>query len=65
MSMCAGKVCCEIYRDKKYCRTATKAADNYSECNCRHAVNPCETDRGCALQDICPTFKWREGDEDV
>lgn len=60
MSMCSGKIYCEIYRDKKYCKTPSKAADNYHECDCRHAVTLCDTDIGCGFDNICPIIKESE-----
>ena len=50
MSMCAGRIDCVIYRDKKYCSKAT--VDNYHECNCRHARYGCEVTR-CSMEEYC------------
>lgn len=42
MSVCAGKTECEIYRQKKYCRKAGAAPENYECSACRHAKRQCE-----------------------
>lgn len=51
MSYCGGRVCCEIYRDKKYCRRGDHA-DNGVPCDCRHAKWACEVD-ACSIADKC------------
>ena len=44
MSACAGKINCEIYRQKKYCRKA-EAAEEDRECKgCRHARRQCDVE---------------------
>lgn len=52
MSACAGKTCCEIYRDKKYCSKAGEKNGYDNVCNCRHAVRPCDVGR-CFYEDLC------------
>lgn len=59
MSFCGGKVCCEIYRDKKYCRRGDHA-ENGEPCDCRHAKWACEVD-ACSIADKCrhvPASAW-------
>ena len=51
MSMCAGEIYCEIYRDKKYCRAQDKKKDR-ERCECRHARFLCEVER-CAFGEFC------------
>ena len=51
MSYCGGKVCCEIYREKKYCRKGDHA-DEGKPCDCRHAKWACEVNE-CSLADKC------------
>lgn len=54
MSACAGKINCEIYRQKKYCRKA-EAAEEDRECKgCRHARRQYSTSH-CRLA-------WRQCD---
>ena len=45
MSFCA-KTCCEMYRDKKYCR-AVQEKERNGVCDCRHACYPCQTSSFC------------------
>lgn len=49
--MCSGKVLCDIYRDKKYCRKDGRES-NSKQCNCTHAVLTCEVEE-CAFADRC------------
>lgn len=53
MSWCGGRVCCEIYRDKKYCRRGNHAADS-KPCDCRHARFACEVNECHGAGDWCP-----------
>lgn len=52
MSTCAGKTCCEIYRDKKYCRKVNEKNGSDNVCNCRHAVRPCDVE-SCNFEAFC------------
>ena len=52
MSACLGRVECEIYRDKKYCRTREGKEDYYGRCDCRHAKKLCEVGN-CSFYDLC------------
>lgn len=49
--MCSGKMFCDIYRDKKYCRKDNQEP-NYKQCNCAHAVLKCDVEK-CAFEDRC------------
>jgi len=51
MSMCAGEIYCEIYRDKKYCRAKDKKKDR-ERCECRYARFRCEVET-CAFREFC------------
>lgn len=51
--MCAGKVYCNIYRDKKYCRKEHEA--NGAVCDCRHSVNRCVVE-SCPFEINCHQF---------
>lgn len=51
MSMCAGEIYCEIYRDKKYCKTQEKMKER-GRCECRHARYLCEVEP-CAFWEYC------------
>lgn len=51
MSYCGGKVCCEIYREKRFCRRGDHA-DEGEPCDCRHAKWACEVNE-CSLADKC------------
>ncbi len=48
MSWCGGKIECEIYRDKKYCRRRDHA-DEFTPCDCRHAKYLCEVEE-CSME---------------
>lgn len=49
MSMCAGKIACEIYRDKRYC---SKSTEENKECECHHAVRLCDVNE-CGFESVC------------
>lgn len=51
MSFCA-KTECEIYRSKRYCRTAAEKEHN-GVCDCRHAVYRCEAGDLCIRANVC------------
>lgn len=51
MSWCGGRVCCKIYRDKKFCRKS-EHAENHVPCDCRHARFRCEVEP-CGIEDHC------------
>ena len=51
MSWCGGKVCCEIYRKKIFCRKGNHAED-HEPCDCRHARFRCEVET-CGMEDRC------------
>lgn len=51
MSWCGGKVCCEIYREKRFCRRGDHA-DEGEPCDCRHAKWACEVGE-CSLMRKC------------
>lgn len=51
MSWCGGRVDCEIYRQKKYCRRGDHAEEG-EVCNCRHAKYTCEVE-DCSLIKMC------------
>lgn len=53
--MCEGKIYCEIYRDKKYCRECSHAVPGYP-CRCVHAVKRCEIGY-CSFEDRCEYFQ--------
>ena len=51
MMKCEGSVCCEIYRDKKWCKAYDKA-NREGVCKCIHAtlkcfVEPCWFESSC------------------
>ena len=52
MSFCAGKVYCEIYREKKYCRRGNHA-DEGKPCDCRHAKFACEVEECIFADKMC------------
>ena len=52
MSMCAGKIYCEMFRDKKYCRKAPERENYNKECVCRHARKLCEVET-CHFEELC------------
>ena len=54
--MCAGKIYCDIYRDKKYCRRDHKG--DYEKCDCQHAVVQCAVG-DCVFLELCPIVKER------
>ena len=61
MSVCAGKVKCEIYRQKKYCRKSTAADDSHECVNCRHAKRQCDVEYcGLDIAGVCQVrwIKW-------
>lgn len=61
--ICSGKIFCDIYRDKKYCRKDSRASD-FKQCNCSHAVFECEVG-ACIMkvkQNECPYFHFEEFD---
>lgn len=51
MSFCA-KTRCEIYRNKRFCRTATEKEKD-GVCDCRHAVYSCEAGELCFMTRNC------------
>ena len=51
MSWCGGRVYCEIYRQKKYCRRGDHAEEG-KPCDCRHAKWGCEVG-ACSLMEKC------------
>lgn len=55
MSMCAGKIECEIYRDKKYCKASENKLNMDGECKCNHAVYLCYVDT-CYFSYNCTGF---------
>ena len=58
MSICAGKIYCAMYREKKYCKRAPEKENLNKECVCRHARRLCEVEQ-CSFEDECK--KWRSG----
>lgn len=42
MSVCAGKVLCEIYREKRFCRKAAAVGEGFECVGCRHAKRQCD-----------------------
>lgn len=56
MSMCAGAIMCDIYRNKKYCRKVDEKQDNRGRCDCRHARLICEVER-CGMESVCEITK--------
>lgn len=54
MSWCGGRIYCEIYRVKKYCRRGNHA-DEFEPCDCRHARLLCEVE-DCYMKEteVCP-----------
>ncbi len=54
--MCAGKIYCEMFRDKKYCMKAPDRENRYKECECRHAKRLCEVEH-CSIEEFCPLGK--------
>ena len=50
MSWCGGRIYCEIYRQKKYCRRGDHAEEG-EPCDCRHAKFACEVEEGCIFAD--------------
>lgn len=52
MSICAGKIYCAMFRDKKYCRKAPDREDINKECACRHARRLCEVE-SCSFEAAC------------
>ena len=48
---CLGNNCCDIYRNKKYCRAAEKKNEN-GTCDCNHARLLCEV-QSCPMRDFC------------
>lgn len=55
MSICAGRTYCEIYRDKKYCRSSNCEMNGI--CNCIHVVHKCEVGHCPFLFKIHPARK--------
>ena len=53
MSYCA-KTYCEIYREKRFCHTASSKEQN-GVCDCRHAIFPCKTGILCPRAEECKT----------
>lgn len=45
MSMCAGKIRCEIYREKKFCGREGVSDEDHVCMGCRHAKRQCEVGR--------------------
>ena len=58
MSMCAGAILCDIYRDKKYCRKVDEKQDARGRCDCRHARLTCEVGP-CGMESVCDIWKKR------
>lgn len=52
MSWCGGRVCCDIYRDKRFCRKASRKDDD-TPCDCRHAKYACEVNECHGAGDWC------------
>lgn len=51
---CAGKTLCNMYRDKKYCRTVGQKMNDDGVCDCRHAVRPCDVEaEQCFIENVC------------
>lgn len=42
MSVCIGKIKCEIYREKRFCSKAAAVDENHECVGCRHAKRQCD-----------------------
>lgn len=62
MSMCAGKIYCRIYREKKYCTKAT--ADDAHKCDCRHAAAWCDIER-CVFEEDCRIVRRKDREQET
>lgn len=60
MSVCAGKVKCEIYREKRFCRKSTAVGENCECVGCRHAKRLCDVERCVfSVNGMCKALETR------